>query len=117
MRFFDRMLRWQYKGKKRGGKPCKRQKKMKTSKKPAQSILQADLRQETQEVCVEKHYSVAELAQLWQLSHKTIRRIFENEPGVIAWGVAESRFKRRYRTLRIPATVVLRVHRQLRAAG
>lgn len=32
-------------------------------------------------------------------------------------GRGRSRFRRRYRTLRIPATVVLRVHRQLRAAG
>jgi transcriptional regulator GlxA family with amidase domain len=117
MSFFDRILRWRYKAKKRGENPVHGRRKMKTSKKPAQSILQADLSQETQTICVEKHYSVAELAQLWQLSRKTIRRMFENEPGVIVWGVAESRFKRRYRTLRIPATVVLRVHRQLRAAG
>jgi transcriptional regulator GlxA family with amidase domain len=90
---------------------------MKTEKKPAQSLLQAELHQEIRELSVEKHYSVPELAKLWQLSEKTIRRMFEKEPGVIFWGVAESRFRRRYRTLRIPATVVLRVHRQLRAAG
>jgi len=90
---------------------------MKTDKKPAQSLVQTELHQETRELSVEKHYSVAELAKLWQLSEKTIRRMFEKEPGVIVWGVAESRFRRRYRTLRIPATVVLRVHRHLRAAG
>jgi transcriptional regulator GlxA family with amidase domain len=90
---------------------------MKTEKKPAQSLLQAELHQEIRELSVEKRYSVPELAKLWQLSEKTIRRMFEKEPGVIVWGVAESRFRRRYRTLRIPATVVLRVHRQLRAAG
>jgi hypothetical protein len=89
---------------------------MKIDKKPAQAARPPELSQ-TDEICVEKHYSVLELAQLWQLSEKTIRRMFENEPGVIVWGVAESRSKRRYRTLRIPATVVLRVHRQLRAAG
>src|SRR5258708_24303651 len=33
----------------------------------------------------EQHYSVAELAQLWALSEKTIRRMFENEPGVLRW--------------------------------
>jgi hypothetical protein len=90
---------------------------MKTNKKPAQAARPLELSQNTDEICVEKHYSVLELAQLWQLSEKTIRRMFENEPGVILWGVAESRSRRRYRTLRIPATVVLRVHRQLRAAG
>jgi transcriptional regulator GlxA family with amidase domain len=65
----------------------------------------------------EKHYSVAELAKLWSLSERTIRRMFENEPGVLAWGRSETRFKRGYRTLRIPETVVLRVHRQLRNAS
>jgi hypothetical protein len=90
---------------------------MNNNKKPAQSLPQAESNQATQEISVEKHYSVPELARLWHLSEKTIRRMFENEPGVIVWGVAETRFKRRYRTLRIPATVVLRVHRQLRAVS
>jgi transcriptional regulator GlxA family with amidase domain len=65
----------------------------------------------------EKHYSVAELAALWALSERTIRRMFENEPGVLCWGSSERRFRRGYRTLRIPETVVLRVHRQLRIAS
>jgi hypothetical protein len=69
------------------------------------------------EICIEKHYSVSELASSWQLSENTIRRMFEDEPGVLRWGTTEGRFKRRYITLRIPETVVLRVHRQLRAAG
>jgi hypothetical protein len=86
-------------------------------KRPAQSVLNVGPRENAEEISVEKHYSVSELAELWQLSKKTIRRIFENEPGVIVWGVGERRFKRRYRTLRIPATVVQRVHRQLRIAS
>jgi transcriptional regulator GlxA family with amidase domain len=65
----------------------------------------------------EKHYSVAELAELWKLSERTIRRMFENEPGVLCWGSSERRFKRGYKTLRIPETVMLRVHRQLRTAS
>jgi hypothetical protein len=65
----------------------------------------------------EKHYSVAELAQLWKLSERTIRRMFENEPGVLCWGSSERRFKRGYKTLRIPETVMLRVHRLLRIAS
>ena len=65
----------------------------------------------------EKHYSVAELASLWGLSERTIRRMFENEPGVLCWGSSERRFKRGYKTLRIPETVMLRVHRQLRIAS
>jgi hypothetical protein len=34
----------------------------------------------------EKHYSVIEVSKLWALSQKTVRRIFEREPGVIHWG-------------------------------
>jgi len=71
----------------------------------------------SKELYIEKHYSVSELASSWQLSENTIRRMFEDEPGVLRWGTTECRFKRRYITLRIPETVVLRVHRQLRAAG
>ncbi len=52
----------------------------------------------------EKHYSVIEISKLWALSQKTVRRIFEREPGVIHWGSEESRHKRGYRTLRVPET-------------
>ena len=69
------------------------------------------------ELAGEKHYSVSELAKLWALSERTIRRMFEKEPGVLCWGSSESRFKRGYKTLRVPETVMLRVHRQLRIAG
>lgn len=69
------------------------------------------------DVGVERHYSIADLARLWGLSTRTIRRMFENEPGVLQWGSSQTRFKRPYVTLRIPETVVLRVHRQLRIAG
>jgi hypothetical protein len=65
---------------------------------------------------LEKHYSVLELAQLWGLSEKTIRRIFGDEPDVVKWGHEERRFKRGYMTLRIPESVVQRVHRRLRHA-
>src|SRR5579883_1478056 len=72
---------------------------------------------EPDDLCAERHYSVPELAELWNLSQKTIRRMFENEPGVLQWGSEETRSKRSYVTLRIPETVVLRLHRRLRIAG
>jgi hypothetical protein len=45
------------------------------------------------------------------LSTDSVRRLFENEPGVL---VIErpSKNTRRYRTLRIPESVALRVHRR-----
>jgi len=67
-------------------------------------------------VAFEKHYCVSEVAELWGLSERTIRRIFNDEPGVIKWENAETRFKRGYTTLRIPESVVQRVHRKLRKA-
>jgi hypothetical protein len=65
----------------------------------------------------EKHYSVMEIAKLWALSEKTVRRIFEREPGVIQWSREETVHKRGYRTLRVPETVLHRVHRRLRKAS
>jgi hypothetical protein len=64
-----------------------------------------------------EHYCVREVAELWGLSERTIRRIFADEPGVIKWENGETRFKRGYTTLRIPESVVQRVHRKLRKAG
>jgi predicted transcriptional regulator len=68
-------------------------------------------------VAFEKHYCVSEVAELWGLSERTIRRIFTDEPGVIKWENGETRYKRGYTTLRIPESVVQRVHRKLRRAG
>jgi len=68
-------------------------------------------------VAFDRHYCVSELAKVWGLSERTIRRIFHNEPGVFKWESRETRFKRGYTTLRIPESVVLRVHRGLRKAG
>lgn len=63
----------------------------------------------------QRHYSVIELAQLWQLSPDTLRGIFEREPGVVVIEpVNGGKYsKRRYRTLRIPEAVAARVHARL----
>jgi hypothetical protein len=60
----------------------------------------------------ERHYSVAEVAALWSLSADAVRRLFEREPGVL---VLESQKPgiRKYRTFRIPQSVVERVHRRI----
>jgi hypothetical protein len=91
---------------------------MKLAKKPVHSTVEASNKTNTASgVCAERHYSVLELAELWNLSENTIRRMFENEPGVLKGGSREEPFTRRYTTLRIPETVALRVHQQLQAAG
>jgi hypothetical protein len=61
----------------------------------------------------ERHYSVADVGEMWNLSPQVIRELFEREPGVLVIGDDGTRSKRRYRTLRIPETVMERVHRRL----
>lgn len=61
----------------------------------------------------EPHYTPKQLAKLWGVSVQTIIRRFENEPGVIILGSAtETRFTRKYRTMRIPASVAAVVHQR-----
>jgi len=71
----------------------------------------------TADLANEKHYSIIEISKLWSLSQKTVRKMFENEPGVLEWGTLETMRKRGYRTLRVPETVLQRVHRKLRHAS
>jgi hypothetical protein len=61
----------------------------------------------------ERHYAVGEVAELWNLCPDVVRKLFEREPGVLVLGDHGSRSKRRYTTLRIPQSVVERVHRRL----
>ncbi len=68
---------------------------------------------EIESACQEKHYFVGELAALWNLSKQTIRRLFQDEPGVVRIGETRARRKRGYITLRIPESVAHRVHLRL----
>ena len=61
-----------------------------------------------------EHYSINEISQMWGLSHRAIRRIFEEEPGIVELDNQKSRHKRSYVTRKIPESVVKRVHRKLR---
>lgn len=63
----------------------------------------------------ERHYSVAEVAEMWQLSPNAIRKLFQNEPGVLALGEPRPKFGRQRGkvTLRIPQSVLERVYRRL----
>jgi hypothetical protein len=64
-------------------------------------------------VHIERHYAVAEIAEMWNLSADKVREIFKNEPGVLVIGEQSPRHKRRYVTLRIPHSVLERVHLRL----
>ena len=60
---------------------------------------------------LERHYSPQDLALLWGLDVSTVRRMFQDEPGVLKIGRSNRRDgKRDYTTLRIPESVVRRVY-------
>ena len=61
----------------------------------------------------ERHYKPRELARLWGFDESTIRRLFQDEPGVFKVGKPENANGRRaYVSLRIPASVAERVYRE-----
>jgi len=55
---------------------------------------------ELHSVALERHYSVPEIAELWAMSEKSVRRLFAGENGVLEWGTHESARKRGYLTAR-----------------
>ena len=61
----------------------------------------------------ERHYTSIEIAKQWNLSDDTIRAIFSGLPGVLKIIRPETRNKRGYVTLRIPESVVQKVHAEL----
>ncbi|MCU1330699.1 MAG: hypothetical protein JWN34_6069 [Bryobacterales bacterium] len=65
-------------------------------------------------VATEHHYTVQQLSEKWQVAANTIRNLFKDEPGVLK--VSQPRLLTRKQkphvTLRIPASVVERLHKQ-----
>jgi hypothetical protein len=68
---------------------------------------------------LEKHFSVGEIAKLWQVSDDTVRNIFFDEPGVLKIGKAsrlsggrKKKLVRHWSLLRIPESVLRRVMQQ-----
>ena len=62
----------------------------------------------------ERHLTVEDVAGLWNLSPDSVRRLFEREPGVLVLMSPRGYgSRRRYRTLRIPESVVERVYRRM----
>ncbi len=66
-----------------------------------------------QDGALERHFSIQEIAELWGLSENSVRELFKTEPGVVRIQRPKSRFKRAYTTIRIPRSVLERVHRRM----
>jgi hypothetical protein len=67
---------------------------------------------------LERHLTVTEIAEQWNVSYSLVRRIFLGEPGVLKFGgpsrlVGHGKYKRRYFTLRVPESVLLAVQQRL----
>jgi hypothetical protein len=60
----------------------------------------------------EKHYTPAELAELWGFSDEFVRKLFRGQDGVVVVNRPEKMHKRGYVTLRIPKSVAERVYAQ-----
>jgi hypothetical protein len=56
--------------------------------------------------------TVQQISESWSLDPSTVRELFDKEAGVMVITNPKSR-KRRYRTLRIPVSVAVRVQRRL----
>jgi hypothetical protein len=81
---------------------------------PVQSDLSAPAKNGSSlEGALEHHYSAKEIAGLWGLCENSVRELFKNEPGVVRIQRPKSRWKRAYTTLRIPKSVLERVHRRM----
>ena len=61
----------------------------------------------------ERYYAVRDIAEMLQLSDDKVRRMFQREADVLVIGDSSTRYKRRYTTLRIPASVLTRVLRRM----
>jgi hypothetical protein len=63
----------------------------------------------------ERHYTVQEIAELWGYSRQTVSRIFRNESGVLKITNARSKNRRIHITLRVPESVLIRMHNRLKS--
>lgn len=64
---------------------------------------------EQREPFEERHFTVPELAEMWNLSREFVRQVVQGEPGVTEW-VRQQPGRRRYRVLRVPQSVAERLY-------
>lgn len=64
---------------------------------------------EQREPFEERHFTVPELAEMWNLSREFVRQVVQSEPGVTEW-VRQQPGRRRYRVLRVPQSVAERLY-------
>jgi hypothetical protein len=60
----------------------------------------------------ERFWTPKQIADRWHVSTDTVVRVFEQEPDILILGQPISHQKRRYRTIRIPHHVLVRVEKR-----
>lgn len=63
---------------------------------------------------LERHYTAAEVAKLWNVSQDTVRDLFRDYPGVLKIQRPARRGKRGYLSIRVPESILLKRHAELR---
>lgn len=81
------------------------------SRRPFLGAPMAAEQQEVSEPFAERHFTINELAAMWNLSGEFVRQLVQHEQGVTEW-VRQRPGRRRYRVLRIPQSVAERVYRR-----
>lgn len=71
--------------------------------------------EQVNDVALERHYKIGQIAKLWNLGYHQVQDKFINEPGVLKEVSDGTLKKRRYTTLRVPESVMKRVHQRISA--
>jgi integrase len=75
-------------------------------------VIQETGKKPTPTVAFERHFSVPELSKLLNLSPRTVRRMFQDEPTAVRIRTASQSGKRSYTTYRIPESTAVRVYQR-----
>jgi hypothetical protein len=59
---------------------------------------------------IQKHYRIADLAEIWGIGRETVRKIVKDEPGVIQ--IRQGR-KKAHTTYSVPESVARRIHSRM----
>jgi hypothetical protein len=62
----------------------------------------------------ELHYSIAQLAKLWNIGREAVRLLVKDEPGIFRLSLGRKKSMVRYS---IPASVAQRIHARMTAGG
>jgi hypothetical protein len=83
---------------------------------PSQNDRNGELGGESDNAFEERHFTIAEVAAMWNLSDEFVRQLVRDEPGVTEW-VRQRPGRRRYRVLRIPRSVLGRLYKRAQERG